>query len=95
MSNARYPTLGQVLPFFRVLRFKLDSLLGCTVDETPNYTTLERMGTPITIAKATQMARLKLEKYFARANRPESYHSLATGVKLNVPNATESYIIFS
>lgn len=93
MSNGRYPTLGQVFPFFRVLCFKLDSFLSCTVDEIPNYATVDRMGTLITLAKAVQMARLKLEKYFACANRPESYHSLATGVKLSVPNnAIESFI---
>ena len=80
MSNARYPTLVQVLPFFHLLRYRLNKFLDCSAEAAPDYDALELDGKPYTLARAIKIARQKLEKYFKLAQHPKSPHSVATGI---------------
>ncbi len=79
MGNAKYPTLSQTLPYFNRLAHKLNTFLGCSEENEPNYDELEIKGTPVHLAKAVQRARNKLGKYSKLAKNPESLHCMATG----------------
>jgi len=79
MCNARYPTLGQSLPYFQYLLHFLNQFLGCKASAKPNFLELEKIGKPVALAKAVYVARNKFEKYFKLANHHASPHVIATG----------------
>ena len=57
---------------------KLNEFLGCNLEGTPDYQSLERSGKSANLIKAAEAARTKLKKYFAFVNHPKSMHTLAT-----------------
>ena len=79
MSNAQYPTMQQVLPFFNLLISRLDSFLKCDSVDIPDYDYLkERDGKPREIAEAVYAARLKMTSYYDKTCRVPIY-AISTG----------------
>jgi len=79
MCNAKYPTLGQALPYFHYLRHFLNQFLKCKTSARPNYPELEKLGKPLALARVVYLARNEFDKYFKLANHSESPHAIATG----------------
>ena len=50
MSNQKYPTLQQVIPFFHLLLNRLNHFLNCQTDQQPDFAALELAGKPTEIA---------------------------------------------
>ncbi len=62
MSNAQYPTMVHVIPYFSLLLWNLTSYLGCDENSYPDFPNLEQAGKPIHIAKSVYESRKKLIK---------------------------------
>jgi len=68
-----------VLPFFYLLLNSLERFLGCFgPEDILDYERLIRQGIEEEIARGVQAARLKLKKYFDKANMSPLY-AIATG----------------
>ncbi len=80
MSNAKYPTWQQVLPFYNFLLKSINRFLGCkNSNERPNLRTLEiEKGVPQEIGRAALVARSKLLKYYNMISL-SSLYLIATG----------------
>lgn len=80
MSNAKFPTLQQVLSFFNFLLNSLNKYLSCTSSmEIPDLGRLElRKGIPQEIGRAALAARSKLLKYYNMTSLTPIY-LIATG----------------
>jgi hypothetical protein len=79
MSNARYPTIAQSLPFFYLLIQRLNGYLDVkNLDETPDFSKLEKQGKSGVITKAAWLAKKKLLKYFYMSSDADAIHSVAT-----------------
>lgn len=79
MCNARYPTIAQALPFFYLLLQRLNCYLGVqNLNETPNFSELEKKGKSDAITNAAWLGKRKLLKYFYMASSADAIHSVAT-----------------
>ena len=84
ISNAQYPTLNKVIPFYHSIFLKLNKFLECDdINAAPDIAKLQESGKTEEIVMGVIAARKKLEKYYKLALK-SSLSTNATGKRVRV-----------